>query len=79
MSRVVVHIDRLVLPHGADAHAVEAAVREAVTRELAHPGATERVVSGGDRSSVDAGSVRAGAGSAAIGAAISRGITGGSE
>jgi hypothetical protein len=74
VSRVVVHIDRLVVAGPADARAVEAAVREAVARQLSRPGATARVVAAGSRATVDAGRVRGGA--AAIGAAVGRSIGG---
>jgi hypothetical protein len=77
VSRVVVHIDRLVVSGPADARAVEAAVREAVARELGRPGATARVVATGSREAVDAGQVRAADGPAALGAAIGRSIGGG--
>ena len=76
MSRVVVHIDRLVVSGPADVRAVESAVREAVTRMLARPGAVEHVLAMGSRGAVDAGPVRAGD-AAALGAAIGRGIGGG--
>lgn len=74
MSRVVVHIDRLVLPHGADTRAVEAAVTQALRAALSRPGAAEALAAAGDRRSVDAG--RTGAGPAGLGAAVARGITG---
>lgn len=76
MSRVVVHIDRLAVSGPADARAVEAAVRAAVTQALARPGAAEQVIATGSRAAVNAGRVRAGD-AAALGAAIGRGIVGG--
>jgi hypothetical protein len=74
---VVVDIDQLVVSGPADAPTVEAAVREAVTRELGRPGAIERVVAAGSRATVDAGRIHAGEGAAALGAAIGRSIGGG--
>jgi hypothetical protein len=77
MRRVVVHIDRLVVSGTADGGAIEAAVREAVARELSRPGAVERMVAAGNRAAVDAGRVGAGESTGAIGAAVARGIAGG--
>jgi nicotinamidase-related amidase len=77
VSRVVVHIDRLVVSGTTDDRAVETAVREAVARELSRPGAVERMVAAGSRATVDAGRVVAGEGAGAIGAAVARGIAGG--
>lgn len=73
MSRVVVHIDRLVLPGDADRHAVETAVAGALRSALAHPGAADAVAATGDRGRLDAGQASAPAG---IGAAVARAITG---
>jgi hypothetical protein len=77
VSRVVVHIDRLVVAGPADRRAVEAAVREAVARELSRPGAVDRTVAAGNRETVDAGRIRSDAGPVALGTAIGRSLTNG--
>jgi hypothetical protein len=76
VSRVIVHIDRLVVRGPADARAVEAAVRDAITRELSRPDAVERVMATGSRAAIDAGSVTARAGPSALGDAIGRSVAG---
>lgn len=71
--KVVVQIDRLVLSDEADGHRVEAAIGEAIRRELMRPGAVQALAQG-DRTTVDAGRVRAERGPAAIGTAIGRSL-----
>jgi hypothetical protein len=78
MSRIFVHIDRLVVGGPVDRRTIETAVREAIARELSRPGAAESLVVRGDRGTVDAGRVSAHAGPVALGAAIGRSLGGGS-
>ncbi len=82
MSKVIVHIDRLVLRgvDPGDAAAFGAALRAEVQRQLARPGMDQRI----DRThryQIDAGRVRVGDGTLAnsAGTAIAKAIAGGGK
>jgi hypothetical protein len=81
MSRLVLHIDRLVLRgiDRADAAAVAAGLELELRRQLTRAGAEAPLVTGGDRPRVRVGEVRVAGGShaAATGRAVARGIVGG--
>lgn len=82
MTRLVLHIDRLVLrgiePH--DAKAISAGLQAELQRRLATPGAVDALVEGGDRARLRLQTHTAGqapaSGARALGRAIADGITG---
>ncbi|MBT0959888.1 hypothetical protein [Denitromonas iodatirespirans] len=83
MTRVVVHIDTLVLT-GIDRHdaaAVSAGVQAELQRRLALPGAAVSLAEGGDRHRIRAGAVPVAPGSGArgIGHAVAAGIVPGGK
>jgi hypothetical protein len=86
VTRVVVHIDRLVLRGYAheDRHAIAASLQQELTERLSRPGAVERLGAlegGGPRIGRAAVTVRLGADTraAGIGRAVARGIVPGGE
>ncbi|MCB1938218.1 MAG: hypothetical protein KDE64_03345 [Rhodocyclaceae bacterium] len=83
MTRLVLHIDRLVLT-GIDRHdadAVAAGVQAELQRLLAQPGALGALVGGGDRPRIRAGAVAVahGASGHVMGQAIAGGIARGGK
>jgi hypothetical protein len=72
MSRIVVHIDKLVLNGVAetDAAQVSAGIREAIARELGARSTAAPLIADGDRTRVRTGRVAAGADFAATAQAI---------
>ncbi|MFC3284030.1 hypothetical protein [Litchfieldella rifensis] len=82
MTRLVIHIDKLVLRgiDRSDAAAVSAGVQAELQRLLAEPGAASALIAGGDRYRLKAGPVpSAPAGGRALGQAIAGGIVGGTR
>jgi len=78
MTRIIVHIDRLVL-RGVDPaqrNAVAAALQAELARSLARPGAPQRLAASGGRPRIEAGvhGLRAGATPGGIGRAAGRAI-----
>lgn len=66
MTRLVLHIDRLVLRgiDPSDAKAISAALQAELQRRLAMPGAVEGLVEGGDRPRIAVGNLRVARGTA---------------
>ncbi|PMR66878.1 hypothetical protein [Halomonas heilongjiangensis] len=83
MTRLVIHIDKLVLRgiDRSDAAAVAAGVQAELQRLLAEPGAASALIEGGDRSRLKAGAIQQApaTGGRALGRAIAGGIVGGTQ
>lgn len=80
MTRLVIHIDKLVLRgiDRSDAAAVAAGVQAELQRLLAEPGAASTLIEGGDRYRLKAGTIQSApaTGGRALGQAIAGGIVG---
>jgi len=81
VTRLVLHIDRLVLRgiERADAAVVSAGVRTELQRLLAAPDTARALAAGGSKYRVEAGEVRVARGGGALGRAIAGGIARGIE
>lgn len=81
MTRIVVHIDRLVLRGvaDADAGALSAEISRAVAEQLGTQSRQAPLIAGGDQSRVRAGTVSAAANPVATGQAIARRIVSGGK
>lgn len=83
MSRVIVHIDTLVLKgfRHEDRHALAEGLREELGRQFAEPEASRHLVSRGDVWQLRSGGVRVehGVKPAAVGAQVARGIAQGTK
>ncbi|MDP5220837.1 hypothetical protein Q5Y75_26985 [Ruegeria sp. 2205SS24-7] len=75
MTKLTVHIDRLVLPEGVAGHDVTEALRAALSRETSRNGtALDKLHGTPSRAHLDAGRVPASSGSAGLGRAITQAV-----